>query len=339
MRRAIGFYRVAVESTTKHRKSATAGTPYPLAPVLREGYPEFEKIGRLYSYSDDSEILIEANGKQIYESLFYFAEPEILQIFSFPAILGDINEALTQPNSVVITASIAEKYFGTTDAIGQTIRFKNMLDLVVTAVIEDVPRNSHFRFELLASFKTLTYEIVGADPNQWAMYFGIYTYGLVARGTEIQQLETKIAGVLSEHAKSSPSISRRLFLQPLADIHLDTQLNDEIEPSIPPVVIFILVSIGALIILIACINFMNLATARSTRRAKEVGMRKVLGAAKPQLLRQFLGESVWLSGVALLLSLGLVELFLPAFSSLIGKSFAFKYSEDVLLLAGLLKYW
>jgi putative ABC transport system permease protein len=329
------IYRVAVESTTKHSKSATADTPYPLAPVLKEGYPEFEKIGRLYAYTDDSEVLVEANGKQIYETLFYFAEPEILQIFSFPTIVGDTNEALTQPNSVVITASIAEKYFGRTDAIGQRIRFKNMLDLIVTAVIEDVPINSHFRFELLASFTTLNKDIVGADPNQWGMYFGNYTYGLVPPGTDVERLEAKIADVLSEHTKPSPSVSRRLFLQPLQGIHLQWNISGEIEPGVPPAVMYILISIGAVIILIACINFMNLATARSTRRAKEVGMRKVLGAARPQLIRQFLGESIWLSSVALLLSLGLVEVFLPAFSSLVGKSLTFKYSENLSLLAGL----
>lgn len=168
------------------------------------------------------------------------------------------------------------------------------------------------------------------------MYFGNYTYALISPGADVTKLQTAISGVLNEKAGHGPSVSSKLFLQSLKDIHLHSHLESEIEPNTRPVVLYILSTIGVLIILIACINFMNLATARSGRRAKEVGMRKVLGAAKPQLLRQFLGESICLSAVALFLSLGLVEIFLPGFNSLVDQSLTFEYNENLLLLAALM---
>lgn len=195
--KADRVFRVAVQSSTVHRESATADTPYPLAPVLREEYPEFEKVGRLYAYVG---ALVEAGGKKIYEDLFYFAEPEFLEIFTIPTVSGAKLDALRQPNSVIITSSTAQKYFGDRNPIGETIRFNNRLDLAVTGVIRDLPANSHFHFDFLASFASVNKELIGANPNQWGMYFGNYTYALISPGADVTKLQTAISGVLNEKA-------------------------------------------------------------------------------------------------------------------------------------------
>jgi putative ABC transport system permease protein len=245
--------------------------------------------------------------------------------------------ALREPNMVVLTRAMAQKYFGNENPLGQVVRLENKVDLTVTGVVEDVPANSHFRFDFLASFSTLTEDLVGLSPlEQWGVNFGIYTYALLPANLNVKSFEEKIARFYDKHVDPKSADWRKTFLQPLTGIHLYSHLEGEFEPNNYPSNLYIISTIGLLILAIACINFMNLATARSARRAKEVGMRKVLGAVKGQLLKQFLGESLLLAFIAMLLALVLVELLLPEYTALIGKSLHFKYRENWLSLAAII---
>jgi putative ABC transport system permease protein len=328
-------FRFAVESDTPQGKRYSASTPYPVAPALREAYPEIAKIVRIYAYGEP---LIEANAKKIYDEKFVFAEPEFFEIFSFPLQRGNPATALTAPNSVVLTQSTATKYFGDGDPLGKTLRFEDKIDFTVTGVVADPPTNSHFHFNFLASFHNVDREVVGFDPNQWGAFFGVYTYGLFSHAVSVAEIEEKLRPFYDRHAGAESSEPRRLLLQPIKSIHLHSHFESEIEPNNSVRNLWVLGTIGFLVLLIACINFINLTTARSVRRGREVGVCKVLGAARLELIKQYLGESIALSLVALILGLGLAELMLPIFSGLLDKQIGFDFGENLgsmMALAGL----
>jgi putative ABC transport system permease protein len=328
------IYRVAVEAITTQGTRPMADTPYPLGPAFKQEYPEVEKLARFYFYG---KALLAANEKRIYEKRFAFADSDFFAIFSFPMLRGNPAQALREPNTVVLTQTMAQKYFGNANPLGQAVRFENKVDLTVTGVVEDVPVNSHFRFDFLASFPTVTEDLIGISPlEQWGVNYGIYTYALLPANLTVKPFEEKIARFFDKHVDPESSDWRKTFLQPLTGIHLYSHLEDEFEPNNHPSNLYIISTIGLLILFIASINFMNLTAARSVRRAKEVGMRKVLGAVKGQLLKQFLGESLFLAFMAMLLGMVLVELLLPAYSTLIGKSLHFKYSENWPSLAAII---
>ncbi|MFQ5641687.1 MAG: ABC transporter permease, partial [bacterium] len=324
------IYRIATESKTNDRISRNAGTQHPLAPVLRQDFPEFEVTGRFYFYE---KALVEANGKKIYATQFAFAEPQFLQIFSFPLLLGDSHETLRQPNTVVVSQAAARMYFGEENPVGKRLRFENSMDFTIVGVAKDVPTNSHLSFDFLASYDNVTRDVVGFDPDQWGAFFGVYTYTLLPPETNVAVLEQKMSTVMNQHGSHAPSISRRPFLQALTDIHLRSHINDELGVNNHVSNLYILSTIGFFVLLIACINFMNLATARSVRRAKEVGVRKVFGALRAQLVRQFLSESILFAFFALFVSLVLIEFMLPFFNALIGKSLTFTYANHFSALA------
>jgi putative ABC transport system permease protein len=330
--RADRIYRIAVESKKPAGNRFNASTPYPAAPALRLEYSEFVKLARVFFYGES---LIEADGKKIYEKKIVFAEPEFFEIFSFPLLRGNALTALAQPHSIVLTASTARKYFGDGDPMGKTVRLDDRFDFAVTGVVADPLATSHFHFDFLASFANVNEEIVGFDPEQWGAFFGIYTYALVSPQENVARLEERLAPFYDKHAAGQSNESRRLFLQPLRKIHLHSQFESEIEPNNSITNLAVLGTLALLVLLIACINFINLSTARSARRAKEVGLRKVLGAERPQLVKQFLGESLLHCAVALALSFGLVELLLPKFSDLIGKSIEFSFAKNALAILGI----
>ncbi len=321
------IYRVALEVNGPEGKQHWAQSMFPLAPAFKADYPEVEKIARILYWSDDSFVI--TGGRKFFEERFVFADSELFDIFSFPVIKGKQINLLDDKSSTVITRSIAEKYFGENDPIGKVIQYDNRYDFKVAAVIEDIPVNSHFHFDLAAPISVVTKELIGFDPGQWGGTFGTYTYALLPENMSPTELENKTKGFVTRHGGERAGKRYGPFFQPLKDIHLHSHIDGEIETNNSVLNLVIISLIGIFILSIAGINFVNLSTARAARRTREVGIRKSLGAVRSQLMRQYIGESVVFSLLALVFALVMAELTLPYFSTLVGKTIAFSFTSDI----------
>ncbi len=290
---------------------AIAKVPGPWGVATHSEVPEVEKMTRFVFFN---QTLVSRGDIRDYEDGGLFADSTVFEIFSFALLKGDPKTALTRPNAIVLTEGLARKYFGDAEPLGQSLLFDNETEYLVTGVMRNVPHYSHFTFSFLVSMASYTNP--RRDHWQWKQY---YTYLLLRDGASPQAVEAKIPPILQQHLEAEVAASYTPMLQPLTDIHLHSNLFREMQPNSDVAYIYIVSAIAFFIVLIACINFMNLTTARATKRAKEVGIRKATGAHQSLLVKQFLGESVFTSFMALLLALGLVEILLPAFNSLTGK--------------------
>jgi len=314
-----------------------AATSFPVAPALKRDYPEVTDAVRIYR-SDRS--LVGYEEKRFYEDRFFFADSTIFEVFSFPLLKGNPRTALKEPYSVVITEEMAKKYFGDDNPLDRALVLDNQHTFKVTGILKNLPRHSQLQFEFLASYITLS-DIIGKDKLEtgWFIFFPNYTYLRLPKGYPPEQLAEKLPKLVDTYMGAqlkSNGNSCALSLQPLADVHLAQNLENELETNGDVGYIYIFSGIAFIILLVACINFMNLATARSSKRAKEVGMRKVLGAYRLQLIKQFIGESLLISFVALLCAIALAELLRPLFTALIGKILSMDYSHNWLALLGFL---
>jgi putative ABC transport system permease protein len=306
--------------------------------ALIDEYPEVIQAVRLFK--SHREVLVRYQDGVFNEERFFYTDPIFFDVFTMALVQGDSKTALSQPNSLVISQSTAKRYFGEEDPIGKTISVDDKMDFKITAVAENVPANSHFHFDFLASFATLD---LSQDPSWFNSC--LYTYIVLPKDYPFRQLEAKFSELVRKSV--GPQIQAGMgisidnffklgnkfgfFLQPLQAIHLHSNLDFELEPTSDVRYVYIFSAIAVFILLVACINFMNLSTARSSTRAKEVGVRKVLGSRRSQLIRQFLTESILLSSAALLFALALVELILPVFNSLIGKKLTIGFSHFLFL--------
>ena len=319
-----------------------AVTPAPLAHALIEEFPEVIQATRIDQSND---VIMSYQNKRFYEDGFLWADSHFFDVFTFPFLRGDQSEALSEPYSVVISERMAHKYFGDEDPIGKIMALNNRYDFIVTGIMTDVPQNSHLQFDFLASLLTLK-SIRGQEDylERWGNY-SYYTYILLPEGYSPRGLERKFPAFVEKYMgerlrqmreRDPTRQASRFFLQPLKRIHLHSHINFEISPNSDIRRIYLLSALALLILLIACINYMNLATARSAIRAKEVGMRKVIGAVRRQLTRQFIGESVLLSFIAVLLAVILVEIFLPVFNTLVSKNISLHFFQDWEFFIGLI---
>ncbi|WP_317043877.1 ABC transporter permease [Mucilaginibacter xinganensis] len=252
------------------------------------------------------------------ENNISFTDPAIFRIFTFPFINGNPETALKDPFSIVITETMAKKYFGNTEAIGKILRLNAKQPVTVTGVIKDVPLNSHFSFDMLMSASTME-KMKLIDMNEWGN-FSNFTYLLIPNANAAANLKSKLPGFLIKHIsedKRKKGYNYELFVEPLKDIYMDTYRGAPVNGNMSNVYTFSIIAI--FILLIACINFINLTTARATERAKEVGIRKVVGALKNQLTVQFLGESIIICLISFFVSVLLSMLLLPLFNQLAGK--------------------
>ncbi len=314
----------------------------PFEPLLAEDFSGIiQQSARLFS--GNPLITYEVGNKQIIENDFFFAEPEFFNIFTFPFIEGDPITALNAPNSLVLTESTAKKYFGNEDPIGKILNFDNEIDMKVTGVVKDVPNNSHFRFTMLCSFVTLE-NYFGQEymTSNWGSN-NFSTYILLPEGYNSEELQAQFPSFIDKHLTGNSDVPASqwtaLQLWPLTNIHLYSQLDTEIEANGNIAYVYIYTIIALFILVIACINFINLTTARATRRAKEVGVRKVMGAEKSSLIGQFLSESVLVSLFALTLAVLLVTLALPYFTDFVDKQLSFDILGNpflLLLLVGII---
>lgn len=318
----------------------------PVGPTLKKDFPEVLEATRIRTYGTPRL----SNGRQIFrEDRFAFVDSSFFRVFTIPLLRGDTATALTQPNTIVITKAVARKYFGSEDALGKTMVFKddNLAPMKVTGIIDEMPENSHFHFGLLASMAGLP----EANDPSW-MNSNFFTYLLLPKQYDYKKLEARLPDELDKYAgqqfqkglgitlgdyrKAGNSID--LLLQPLTDIHLHSNLTGEVEPNGDIRYVYIFGAIAVFILLIACINFMNLSTAGASKRAREVGIRKVLGSMKGQLLGQFLAESLLLTAVAMILAVALVYWTLPLFNGLIGQTVNIHWRSMPWLLPALIGF-
>ncbi len=313
----------------------------PFAPMLANDFPEaIEQTVRMV-HDDRIVLAYEERDIVMEEARFFFAEPSIFQVFSFPLVQGDAATALSEPNSIVITESTAQRYFGDENPIGKVLMYATEAPLKVTGVSRDVPDNSHFQFDMLASFATLeNYFGEEAMSTNWGDNF-VSTYVLMAEGYDPQSLKARFPDFIDRHlspAADGTPVSQRDFLHlwPLTDIHLHSQLDSEIEDNGNISYIYLYTIIAGFLLIIACINFINLSTAQAGRRAKEVGVRKVVGAGRHLLIGQFLSESLLIALFSLAVALIIVELSLPFFNTFVGQSLSVNILENtfVVLLLG-----
>ncbi|NVO11974.1 MAG: ABC transporter permease [Bacteroidales bacterium] len=331
------IYRVGVNGKVRGEPINMAVSCAPMAKALLSDFPEVEQATRLTKMGD---WLIGSGDRKFNEENFLFADSTFFNVFGYKLVKGDPKKVLNRPRTMVMTVSGAKKYFGNEDPVGKSIRVENDSTLFeITGIMEDLPVNSHFHFLLLGS--TISYP--NNSENQFWLSNNFYTYVKLKKGTNPKEFEKKLRTLLVKYIgpqlKQALNISiedfeksggsYKYFIQPLGDIHLKSKLQYELEPNGNILYIYIFSVVAVLILLIACINFMNLATARSATRAKEVGLRKVVGSDKSKLISQFLAESILVSFIALILSLLIVELVLPSFNQLL----------DIKLSMGYLTTW
>jgi putative ABC transport system permease protein len=322
---APNLYRVEENQFYSGRVYHVTVTPYPLAPVLKEEIPEIVEAtrcvysgGQLFRYGD----------KSFYEDMVWAVDPSFLKMFSFPLIKGDPSAALSDPSSVVLTEETARKYFGDDEPLGKVISVNNELELKVTGIAKNVPLNSTLRFDMLFPYELLksrgrTNEEFGSNS--------IGTYIQLQPGASLPAVNEKIRDFIKKRSEGSVT---ELELFPYTKIHLHQYFGyDKSSVGIRYVYVFSL--IAAFVLLIACINFMNLATARSAGRAQEVGLRKVVGALKKHLLVRFYSESMIYALLSLFLALLLVRLVLPWFNALTGKGISFAFWAHSQILWGI----
>lgn len=287
----------------------------PFGPQVTEDYPEVDAAVRFIFFNRAP---FKYNDKEFYEENFFYADSAVFDVFTYNFLKGDPRTALMEPNTMVLTETVANKYFGNEDPIGKTL-VSGEEAYRITAVIEDVPKNSHFRFDALASRKSLPSDFVGSWGN-----FGVYTYLLFPEGFDVDAFQVKMQEMYGKYMAEifeRRGISIEYVLEPITKIHLTSTNPSEPEPTGSITYVYIFSIVAFFLILIAAMNYMNLATARSARRAREVGMRKVVGSSKLSLVLQFLSESTILTIISLILSVVIVALLLPQFNLLAGKNF------------------
>lgn len=325
------IYRVALERKYPNNTRYFGSSPVNLAPVLKENFPEVEEAGRLHRLFFQNQRIVSIGEKSFIEEKYLFADEDFFKVASFEFIEGDPNTALDHPNQTVITKSVARKYFGNQSALNKTYRI-DTVEYVISGVIEDVPANSHLDFDLLGSIHSLPFLERAADTNNWISPW-LYTYIKLKEGVDPNEFQAKfgdvvrtygLASILSQLGMSELDYADsghefNYFLQPIEDIHLKSHLDVEVQPNSDILYVYMLSAVVVFILIISCINFINLATARSTERAKEVGVRKVMGSNRSSLVKQFLTESNLISFGAMFIALLAVWFSLPYFNQLISK--------------------
>ena len=325
------IYRINTEDTSGGKTFLLAGSPAPLGQAMVDELPEVSQACRVQA--GWSGWNLHHGEDRFTEEYLAAVDPSFFEIFSFPFISGDPKTALRERYSVVLSEELAHKIFGDEDPMGKIVQMSET-DMTVTGIIANIPRNSHLHF---------TYAFPAINMAEWReskmdewTYTQFATYVYLQKNADIAQVDKKMMNIVGQHL---PELKGRVYLQPLKDIHLhSTGINTWMlaypnKGNITYVIIFSLTAFCILIL--ACINFMNLSTARYASRAREVGMRKVLGARRPDLIRQFLGESVLLVFIAMLAAVFLVEAMLPTFSRLAGKGLSLLQSGNWQILVAL----
>ncbi|MEQ8359483.1 MAG: FtsX-like permease family protein [Cytophagales bacterium] len=323
---ADDLYRVSMEMSIGGQSAKHAVSPTALLPALQKNFPEVRSGVRIYNPSFYSPFIVKKDDKVFQEEKFYFADSTFFKVLSFPLVNGDIETVLKNPNTVVLTQSAARKYFGESDPIGQTLTINGNKEYLVTGVARDLPSNSYLHFDFVGSFSSLRQ---ASEEIWWSANY--LTFIQLEKGASVASLEEKTNDLVKEALQGqlpgADDYVKYNWLN-IQKIHLQSEALTEMEPVGNIQYVYLFAGIALLIIFIACINYINLATARASYRAKEVGVRKVIGASKQQLTFQFIGESFIITSCALVFAFLLAQLLLPLFDSLTGKAFGYESLFD-----------
>ncbi|MCF8243881.1 MAG: ABC transporter permease [Saprospiraceae bacterium] len=333
------IYRVTSDLKFGGKREIYAVAQAPLAAALREDVPEVETAGRFRPWGNR---LVKKEGTQqnFNEQRFAWADNQLFDVFTFPLLGGDKSSLLTMPNTIAISETAAKRHFGTLNPIGQNLILDNEMPVKVTGVFKDMPRASHFHYDFLLSMEGLD----DAKTQSWGSH-NYQTYIVMKPGQSVATVEKKISEIFHKYGSAqikqgtgfsmeeleAKGFWARYTLLPLKDIHLKSNFVAEHEPNSDESYVWIFGAIALFILLIACINFMNLSTARSASRSKEVGMRKVLGSVKKQLVGQFLTEAILMSGFAFLLAVIFASFAMPFFNQLTNKELSLPLTNPTML--------
>jgi putative ABC transport system permease protein len=330
------IYRISSDYTfpgSPPRRLAAIGSA--VAPLMKLEFPQVEKIARLGKCQPLGEGALISSGRLAYfDTGFAFAESELFEIFDFGWIAGSPATALRDPNSVVLTQSAAQRYFGSLQAVGETLRLETGSTLKVTGIVRDLPANTHFRFSMLASLSSIP-AILGPDAlNDWTTDC-YYTYTLLRQGASINEVQRRAGDFYDRRFQPNSSALMGFTAIALKEIHLTTGREGEMRPPASRMDVYAFGAVAVLLLLITCMNYVNLATTRATQRATEVAVRKALGAKRRQLVAQFLAESMLMILIALICASLLVALALPLLNSYLGESNTFAHRLDLVSLSQL----
>ncbi len=332
------IYRIVEEFPMGTHLSKSATVPFPLKKNLMNDFPQITNAAIIFRPSSWGQVpVVKRDDDEYFEDNFVFAEPSFLEMYGFQFIAGDPKKALHGPNELILTRTAATKYFGDEDPIGKTLNLNSFRDLEVIGVIEDLPSNTHLSFDMVASFETL--KTFFGNPQffdtQW-VWVAAWMYFTVDDEAEVQKIRDGLPAFVKAHFPESLSDAGVVLrVQKANDIHLTSNMELEFKPNGNIQHVYLFSFIAALILLIAIINFMNLATARAAKRGKEVGLRKVLGAHKKMLVAQFMGEAILTSFLALVIAVGMISAVLPWFNQITGKDISISLSENLPLLGAL----
>lgn len=311
---ADDIFRITEITQTDALVTHTAHTYSAVAPVVAN---EFAEVVATTRFFNENTLVAYNETKSFQEPRFFYTDSSTFDVFTFNPVKGNLSTALDEPFSVIVTHSMAVKYFGDADPINKILRIDDANDFRITAVIGDIPKNSHIQIDFLASYSSLKNIQGGWMYNNW-YYPPMYTYLKLLEGKDASKLEGKLPGMVEKFLGPGEKKQRILKLQSLLDIHTTANLENEWGDTLPLSYVFILSTVAVLILVIACINFMNLSIARSLKRAAEVGMRKVVGAHRGQLIQQFLYESSFIAVISSIVALGLLYILVPIFNQISG---------------------
>jgi len=338
--KADRIYRITLKAKLNGHEGSYASSEAPLLNALKD-FPEIEKSTRLIPTSalfiSAKKYHVKKGTENLQEKNVVFAESGLFDVFTLPMISGSPTTSLNEPHTAVITESTAKKYFNNINVIGQTLTINDTSIYKITGVIKDIPKQSHFNYDFILSFASLP---ESRFANAWG-YSGMRNYLLLKPGTNIKNLEDQIQKIEIKNSYSPSTWTTggnylRPILTPLLDIHLRSQSEYELSQNGSIQYVYIFSVIALFILLIACVNFMNLSTARSANRAREVGVRKVLGSARKNLIAQFLVESTLVTLISMIIAIVLAWLFMPLFNQMAGKELVFTPQSISWLLPTLL---
>ncbi len=339
---ADNIFRVGIEGNFGGNEIKAYVTGSPVGPTYVDGIPEVISSVRVIKTTfTSSEMLVKFGDRKFIEENMLYADSTFFEIFDANFIRGNPDECLILPNQIVITESISYKYFGNLEAIGKSLEISGE-EYIIAGVVEDVPANSHFHYSILISMVSAEY----GDYKTWLGYDMCYTYILLKEGADLSKVSEKVQELSLKNVEKdlieffgtdletfyNSGNYFKYLLQSITEIHLHSHTDFEIEANSDIKYVYIFSVIALFILIVACINFMNLSTARSAKRAKEVGVRKVVGGSRTALFRQFLLESIVLSLISLIIAMIIIESILPLFNNFISKDLNVGYSENILAI-------
>ena len=334
-RNAGRIYRLLEFIEEEDRGEHSSSNPFPTGPTLAADFPHLiESQVRFFDWQLPS-LTLQYEDNKFNESGIYFVDSTVFQVFDYPLLAGDPEKALSKPNAIVVTREFARKYFGSEDPMGKTIKYEGQIPLSVTGVFADLPEQSHIQFDALVSLQTV-FGMSGPNFGKSWVWNPCWTYLLFRSEVNPDDLSDQFPGFVQKYYPDFIKHQVTHHLQRLTDIHLKSHLDYEMQSNSDLAAVYVFAIIGMMILGVAYINFMNLSTARSSSRMREIAMRKVMGAERNHLVVQFLGESVLVALISVVFSILFTELLLPVFNALIGRNLVLNWASDPLVMLMLL---